>query len=98
MPVLFNYSGLLFLKVMKWCMNMELNHFLPTRKIPKQLGDNVITRSIHILLARCQARLLCDVCHEKTDLKVFVVVIPKEGLAQPANPSLLMTPTTEYNL
>ncbi len=32
---------------------------------------------------------------EKTDLKVFVVVIPKEGLAGwgPANPSLGMTPT-----
>ena len=32
--------------------------------------------------------------HEKTDLKVFVVVIPKEGLAGlgPANPSLGMTP------
>ncbi len=38
--------------------------------------------------------------HEKTDLKVFVVVIPKEELAGwgPANPSLGMTPTTEYNL
>ncbi len=36
--------------------------------------------------------------HGKTDLKVFVVVIPKEGLAgwSPTNPSLGMTPTTEY--
>ena len=25
-----------------------------------------------------------DVCHEKTDLKVFVVVIPKEGWARAA--------------
>ncbi len=39
-----------------------------------------------------------DVCHKKTDLKVFVVVIPKEGLAGwgPANPSLGMTPTIKY--
>ena len=39
-----------------------------------------------------------DVHHEKTDLKVFVVVIPKEGLAgwDPANPSLGMTPTINY--
>ncbi len=36
--------------------------------------------------------------HEKTDLKVFVVVIPKEGLAGwgPTNPSLGMTPTMKY--
>ncbi len=36
-----------------------------------------------------------DVHHQKTDLKVFVVVIPKEGLVDwgPANPSLGMTPT-----
>ncbi len=41
-----------------------------------------------------------DACHEKTDFKVFVIVMPKEGLAGwgPANPSLGMTPTTEYNL
>ena len=46
------------------------------------------------------AETLCDVRHEEIDLKVFVVVIPKEGLAGwgPANPSLGMTPTTEYNL
>ncbi len=39
-----------------------------------------------------------DTHHEKTDLKVFVVVIPKEGLAGwgPANPSLGMTPTIKY--
>ena len=36
--------------------------------------------------------------HEKTDLKVFVDVIPKEGLVGwgPANPSLGITTTTEY--
>ncbi len=39
-----------------------------------------------------------EVCHEKTDLKVFVVVIPKEGLAGwgPANPSLGMKLTIKY--
>ncbi len=40
----------------------------------------------------------CDARHEKTDLKVFVVVIPKEGLAGcgPTNTSVGMTPTTKY--
>ncbi len=39
-----------------------------------------------------------DTRHEKTDLKVLVVVIPKEGLVGwgPANPSLSMTPTIKY--
>ncbi len=31
-----------------------------------------------------------DVCHKKTDLKVFVVVIPKEGWARMAVPTLLL--------
>ena len=35
---------------------------------------------------------ICDMCHEKTDLKVFVVVIPKEGWA-PIDPSFGMTLT-----
>ncbi len=41
-----------------------------------------------------------DACHEKTDLKVFVVAIIKEKLAGwgPNNPSLGMTATSEYNL
>ena len=36
---------------------------------------------------------------KQTLIKIFVVVIPKEGLAGwgPANPSFGMTPTTEYN-
>ncbi len=39
-----------------------------------------------------------DVRHEKTDLKVFIVVIPKEGLAGwgSAHPSLGMTMTIQY--
>ncbi len=42
---------------------------------------------------------LHELCHEKTNLKIFVVVIPKEGLVGgAANPSFDMTPTTEYNL
>ncbi len=32
---------------------------------------------------------LSDTCHEKTDLKVFVVVIPKEGWAREVAPILL---------
>ncbi len=37
-------------------------------------------------------------CHKKTDRKVFVVVIPNEGLVGwgPTNPSLGMTPTIKY--
>ena len=31
-----------------------------------------------------------DVCHEKTDVKVFVVFIPKEGWVQVAVPILLL--------
>ncbi len=31
-----------------------------------------------------------DVCHEKTDLKIFVIVIPKEGQACVAAPILLV--------
>ncbi len=33
---------------------------------------------------------LFEVCHEKTDLKVFVVVIPKEGWARVAMLILLL--------
>ena len=45
------------------------------------------------------ATSLFDARHRKTDLKVFVVVIAKEGLAggDPANP-FGMTTTTDYNL
>ena len=41
---------------------------------------------------------LFDTRHKKIDLKVFVDVIPKEGLAGwgPANPSLGMSPTIKY--
>ena len=31
-----------------------------------------------------------EVCHGKTDLKVFVLVIPKEGLAGGAPPIILL--------
>ncbi len=39
-----------------------------------------------------------DALHEKTDLNVLVVVIPKEGLAGwgPANNFFGMTPTMKY--
>ena len=52
----------------------------------------------------CESRIhnIIDMCHEKTDLKVFVVVIPKEGwvrVAAHAHPSFGMTPTfREYDL
>ncbi len=38
-------------------------------------------------------KFIYDARHEKRDLKIFVGVIPL-----PANPSLGMTTTTEYNL
>ncbi len=34
-----------------------------------------------IVLQASLSLCLADACYEKTDLKVFVVVIPKEGLA-----------------
>ncbi len=39
--------------------------------------------------------VICDVGHEKTDIKVFVVVIQKEGRGARscAHPSIGMTPT-----
>ena len=59
-------------------------------------GESHVTKT-HLLRT---FSLPYDACHEKTDLKVFIVVMLKEGLAGwgPANPSLGMTPTTEYNL
>ena len=36
------------------------------------------------------SQTLADVCHEKTDLKAFVVVIPKEGWPPVAAPFLLL--------
>ena len=33
---------------------------------------------------------MSDMCHEKTDLKVFVAVIPKEGRASVAAPIFLL--------
>ncbi len=34
--------------------------------------------------------IITEMCHEKTDLKVFVGVIPKEGWARPRAPILLL--------
>ena len=61
------------------------------------------TLSVHFLLIFIQSRPFCLVrslhepCHEKKCLKIFVVVIPKEGLVGkgPANPPFGMTPTTD---
>ncbi len=45
-----------------------------------------------LVCAECnnQQTAIFDVHHEKTDLKVFVVVIPKEGWARVAAPILLL--------
>ncbi len=58
------------------------------QKAPREAGIHVHRQKLKTFDAR----------HKKTELKVFVVVIPKEGLAGwgPTNPSLGMTPTREY--
>ncbi len=47
------------------------------------------TRQIDYV-GRHEGGLYYDACHEKTDLKVFVVVMPKEGWARVAVPILLL--------
>ncbi len=41
-------------------------------------------------LRAARGKVKYEACHEKTDLKVFVVVIPKEGWARVAAPILLL--------
>ncbi len=55
---------------------------------------------IHKKLRHTGQNTIYDVRHEKTDLPVFVVVIPKEELAGwgPGHPSLGMTQTKEFNI
>ncbi len=50
---------------------------------------------IEVFLAHYRG--IYEPCHGKTDLMVFVVVIPKEELVggDPANPSFGMTPTID---
>ncbi len=44
-----------------------------------------------------KVRILCELCHAKTGLKIFVVVIAKEGVARtsPVKPYFAMTPSLE---
>ncbi len=49
-----------------------------------------LVRQTFPLCSGIQQDSLYDMCHEKTDLKVFVVVIPKEGWAWPRAPIFLL--------
>ncbi len=44
----------------------------------------------YVLTAKTCSSTIYEARHEKTDLKVFVVVIPKEGWAHMAAPILLL--------
>ncbi len=50
-----------------------------------QRSWNVVTQQTFLYShwGRRHLPVIIDACHEKTDLKVFVVVIPKEGLVGP---------------
>ena len=50
----------------------------------------MITTYLKDLLGSDAARYLTDAHYKKTDLKVFIVVIPKEGWARVAAPILLL--------
>ena len=71
-------------------MDMSIINYRYTKawKSMKQLLKGTLVSSIY------------ELCHGQKSLKIFVVVIPKEGLAGwgAANHSLGVTPTTEYNL
>ena len=52
-----------------------------------------IGREIKVILLNYVAKRMTekhDACHEKKDLKVFVVVMPREGWARVAAPILLL--------
>ena len=57
------------------------------RKQAKHMNQSCITTGG---LKNCTQSYNYEVCHEKTDLKVFVVVKPKEGWARVATPILLL--------
>ena len=68
MPLLFNYSGLLYLKNDEIDMyGHENKSFASYKENTQTTFDNVLTGAVHILLARCQARLLCITA--ETDLR-----------------------------
>ncbi len=60
-------------------LKVKLNFVIQNISV-QGLGGNKFDKAIY------------DMCHEKKDLKVFVVVIPKKEL----HPSLGMTPTIKY--
>ena len=73
----------------------------------EQLVEPVLLEPVlvtcHLFLSICSLNLIPDmwvICRENASFKIFVVVIPKEGLAGrgPANPSFDMTPTMQYIL
>ena len=65
-------------------------HFFVSFNIAICSLDNVCT-NFHELLSifKVQGSLIYELCHEKTNLKVFVVVIPKKGWVRMAAPIIL---------
>ncbi len=65
---------------------INLSYVKPKNNNPLYINVKLVFRS------RDEMKLITtsDVCHERTDLKVFVVVIPKEGWARMAAPILLL--------
>ena len=59
---------------------------VPNQNLPK--GRTNITASL--VYKASPGVSINDVRHEKTDLKVFVIIIPKEGWARVAAPILLV--------
>ena len=81
-----------------WIHRFHFGDLWPGRS--KGIGDSCYLPSINPdLEATWQLTPLSKLCQGKTCLKIFVVVIPKEGYwrvgPRPANPSLGMTPTTK---
>ncbi len=67
-------------RILKFSRNL-FNHFSRAELVKNK--SNVITISAHFLkLLAFALKRLFDACHKKTDLKVFVIVKPKEAWAR----------------
>ena len=71
-------TGMDIYKIEQKILNIKNCHF--SAILNTSLPGDSKNKCLHVdYLAQIQNIL--DVCHKKTDLKVFVVVLPKEGLA-----------------
>ncbi len=66
---------------------LECIRILPATLLLIQITPNLLCCH-DFSLSLCRNGKSVDVCHEKTDLKVFFVVIPKEGWASVATKTL----------